>query len=571
MNVRRIAPHLIFAFLFSCSLIYACYVGLPVDFNSDYLDDNVRSVRETTPLQLVRYVLNPLTPAWFYTPRPYLEHIRPLRILIFHLIHRWALFSILPYQVLGALSHGILSAGLWFVVFYWTKRLLWAWFAIFLYASFPSNFYLMTSSVSSDFQFFMSVLFLSTLSLFFMLSHGQFKSKRSYTIAIMTWVLLIWVAIKLKPSGKFIPFICIGFSLLRSRVILQQLGRLRSAILGAVLISTMILIVPLKPFEAWLNDMASSSSNTLGIRPSSQKDLRLFSFNLKKGLERIFFQPDSDNPVAILYRKESPRTFTESIGFFLGWFFWIGIILAPFKLIPFAVRSPSRTNEWDEAFQHYYWILFVWFAMILVGFTSGVSVTDIRYLDFGYVPFVMLFFIMAYAFETKVLRQRHLLRFYFRAFIAIAILHATILNFRDLGKLVGHFGGMQSVLVRAEKDVFQQVYGRPPAEEIELYDRHQALERRAIVVDWYDSMDHGFDEAIEKLKREKMIYFYTRRSDSARLMDFQDVGYSVTLWKRYDFLDSEPIAFKILKGINQIIEKMGGQPLKHEILVYRIH
>ena len=254
-----------------------------------------------------------------------------------------------------------------------------------------------------------------------------------------------------------------------------------------------------------------------------------------------------------------PRSFTENLGFFLAWPFWIGLVLTPFFL--------TRQKQ-NGAYTHFFWLIATWCAAILAGFSSGAHLLDLRFLNFAYPPGVLLFFLMIHAAEAPLCTTPRK-KFFWRGMMFLLISFTIAGNFTHLVKLIGHFGGIQNALVRAEKDVFQSFYKRPP-QKAELYERHAELEKDAVVIDWYNLPPHWLEEVALKTEREKSAYFYSRTSDSDRLKQLREAGYRTTLWKRYDFLDAPPLIFRFFQAINRIRSLLGRPARKHEILIYKI-
>ena len=63
-----------------------------------------------------------------------------------------------------------------------------------------------------------------------------------------------------------------------------------------------------------------------------------------------------------------------------------------------------------------------------------------------------------------------------------------------------------------------------------------------------DSVKSTYSIAIEMLQ-EKKISLKQLVTHKFRLKDFKDQGYKVTLLKEYDFLEANPLAFKLLRRL----------------------
>ena len=556
-------------FLFGFAVIYACYVGLPVDFNSDYIASNIRGADSLSYLKLIRLTLNPLTPAWFYPSAGLMEYLRPLQFLLMKLFFDWFHYSLIPFHVSTAVGHGFLLTIFALIIFYYTRSILLSWLGALLYASFPSNFFMLVSTFALDFQFFLSILTLVALFLFGLLTFGKLKSKLSFFLGVLGWICASWLAIKLKSSEKIIPFICLAFLIFRLRFVIGRIGLLRMWILILGIAGMMILVIPFKPFESWTNDQGFTSKETASIQPSSEKDKQTLSFQWNNLLERTFFVPGGEFPFTTVVRRNIPQSFTENYGFFLGWLFWVSLLLTPIVLARSKVSTdlPFRDQE-GEMKRHCFWLMLIWFGATIAGFANGLNVRDIRLLNFAYVPSVLLLFMMVGTLEQNFFSAAKK-RLFFRIAVAVFVLYTSFSNFFILAKLLGHFGGFQNALVRAEKDVFQSFYHESPDERT-LYERHQDLENRALVVDWYQLPENWFQAAVEKLNREKTVYVYTRTAQSERLEKFKTAGYEPIFLKRYDFLDAKPLIFRAFKRVAEVKHLTGTSGKENAILVYQI-
>jgi hypothetical protein len=196
------------------------------------------------------------------------------------------------------------------------------------------------------------------------------------------------------------------------------------------------------------------------------------------------------------------------------------------------------------------------------------SVADLRFLNFAYIPSILLLLLLTSFLERRFLNVPSS-KFVFRIFVVGIIAYTCFNNFGILGKQLGHFGGMQDTIVRVERDVFESFYGKPP-QGPELYLKHQELENRAVLVDWYQLPETWFEDAVEKLEKEGILYFYSRNEVPDRIKRFSDSGYRTQLWKRYNFFDAKPLIFMIFKKINYLTRRLGGKATDREIFVYVI-
>ncbi len=575
MSQRTKPPflHLTCVFLFAFTFIVFCFVGLPCDFNADHVTINVRGAQSLSYSDLIRLTLNPLTPAWFYPPSGLMEYLRPLEFLWMKVYFDAFQSSLIPFHLTAAVGCGLLAVIFFLMIFYGTNSALFGWLAVLLYISFPSNFFLLTSTFSVGFEYYVSVFSIAALWLFGRLTFGTLKSALGFSLNTLSWIATVWLSIKLKSSEKILPLVFLAFLLWRLKFIRSRIGSFRLGILVACIGLMVLMVIPTRSFEQWVRqfspqtDFSSVKSRMQkDNQPMTQKDKMTFSFHWKNLLARTFLVPGGEFPFSTVYRKAIPRSFSENYGFFLSWFFWISLLLTPFVLA--HAKEPDPSDPLPIS-QHYFWLTLIWFGATIAGFANGLSVEDTRFLNVAYVPSVLLFFAAMGILERNffpLAKQR----LFFRLFLTSAVLYTSLTNFPLFSKLLVHFGGMQDTVVRAERDVFESFYGKKPAGPWTLYEKHHELETRAVVVDWYDLQENWFDQALEKLKRENKIYFYTRTPDGVRLKKFQEAGYAPILWKRYDFFDAKPLAFKFFKANSQIKQLLGKRAKRQEVLIYQI-
>lgn len=556
---RSLPFNLGLAFLVGFLFIFFCFVGLPVDFNADHLE-GIQSVNSLSYVDLVRLILNPLTPAWFFPPDTnWMGYLRPLQYLIIKAYFDWFGYGLVPFHLTVAVGLGLLNVLFFVLIFYATQSLLYAWLGAILYASFPSNFFLHASIFSMDLIYYVSILSILALALFGFLTFGMWKKKLHFLVALFGFVLTIWLVIKLKSTEKILPFVCLGFLLMRFKFILSRIGRFRLALLFSSLLAMWLMVIPLKPFEYWLENLPHQG-RPVSFEPTTQKDRVTFSFSWKNLIQRTFYVPGGEFPFLIPHRREIPRSFTENLGFFLGWLFWLGVLLIPFIL----TRSKEKNGD---AYRHGLGLVLVWFTATILGFSNGQPVLNTRFLNFGYVPSVLLFLGSVGWLEQRFFSEARR-RLFLRGILSLLVIYTTITNFGFFAMLLGHFGGIQDALVRAEKDVFRSFYGEE-SDDRTLYERHLELENRAVIIDWYDLPADWFEMAEGKLRREKKLYFYARGPESEKLKRFVDGGYAVTLWKSYSFFDAKPLFFKATKAIDWA-KSLYKKRKKREILIYLI-
>lgn len=569
MAYRKLILNLVGIFIFGFCFIYAAYVGLPVDFNADHVN-NVQGTEAVSYETLIRMIINPFTPAWFYPAEGRMEYLRPLQFLLMKFYFEKFHYSLVPYHVTAAAGHGILLVIFSIFIYFFSRNILFAWLAALLYTSFPTNFFMMTSVFSMDFQYYVSLLSIASLSLFGFLTFQKVKSKVIFVGSVLTWLITMWLAIKLKSSEKVLPFIMVSFLLLRASFILKRIGWLRTIILVLLLVSATPLVVPLKCFERWTPKQVDVMPS-IQTFPTTKKDKTAFSFQWKNIVQRTFFVPGGEFPFTTMRRRQTPKSFTENYGFFLGWVFWLGLPWLLWFMVLHRRKPCSKEVEVrEEVRRHCLWLIILWFAATIAGFANGISVYDTRLLNFAYVPSIFLFFSILSIFEKNYFNNVTK-RLSFQILLTTFVLYTCLSNFSILGKLISHFGGIQDALVRSEKDIFFAVYHEPPTEKT-LYERHGELESRVAVIDWYELPADWLQTAIEKLNREGIIYFYARSADSERLQELRKAGYPVVFWKRYDFLDAKPLFFRIQRKMLQLKTLFRKSKKKKEnvILIYQV-
>jgi len=557
--------HLIGVFTFAFGFIVICYLGLPIDFNRDYLIVCLGSLTRVDYSELIKLTLNPLTPGWLYPPDRLMEYLRPITTLLFQLGHQWMPYSLIPFHLAAALGHGLLAIYLFVIIDYFTKRALYGWLAVIFYASLPSNFFMMSSISSFDFQYFVSVLSLTALALFYYLTLGRFKRPLTFCLFVVLWIMTVWINIKLKSSEKILPFVFLFFLLIKFPFILKRIALRRISLLFVGITSMMLLVVPLKPFESWIHAHPSKQGTVVvsADKSAGKKETRALSFKWKNAVQRTFFIPGGNFPFTTLQVRKTPRSVSENFGFFPSWILWVGLLL-----LPILQKKQQKQSDLDEENKiHGTVLILVWFFVILAGFSSGADLMDLRFLNFAYVPGIFLLFLIISNLEHFLFKSIPLI---FAFVIASIMIFTSVLNFGQLAKLVGHFSGIQDALVRAERDVYTDFFNEEPKGR-SLYERHQELEDRAVLVNWYQLPVLWMNLAKEKINREGQLYFYTRELEPERLTQLRQAGYSAKLWKRYNFFDAKPVLFGLFKQINALSGRYRNRKAQNsEVIVYKI-
>ena len=557
------------SFLYGFLFIAICYVGFPVDFTADHLT-NVRDSAAFSYGELFKLVLNPTTPAWFYPPPDgSMAYLRPLHFLLMKLYFNLFDYTLPPFHITAAVGNGILGLVLFVFIYHWTRSLLLGFLGIVFYSSLPSNYFTMSSTFAMDFQHFIGLTTLSSLALFGQLTLKKKKRPEAFALLLIGWLVLTWLAIKLKSSEKIVPFICGAFLAVRWKFITGRIGLERSALILLVILGMTVLVVPFKSFDAWTGKQ-NTQVREIAARPSSEKDKAAFSFHWKNLIQRTFYVPGGAFPFTTVSRSDIPRSFSENYGFFLSWFFWLNLLMMPVMLSRWRRSQVSEEEtERREGFLHYLCLYLIWFLSTIAGFSNGLSVLDTRFLNFAYLPSMFLLF-MFLDLDGHLVFSKPKPRQVFTAIMAFLILFSALSNMDVFTGLLTHFGGMQNAVVRAETDVYREVFGEEPT-SISLYERHLELEGKALFIDWYDHGNDWFPGAETRLKQGGILYFYSREDDSPRLEQFRRAGYAVSAWRRYELLDAKTGIFTFLrwgKKIKNSLRKKTKQSPK--ILVYKI-
>ena len=556
--------------------IFSLYAGLPIDFNADHITINVRGADTMSYSELISLILNPLTPAWFYPPNGLMEYLRPLEFLGIKLLFHVSNYSLTPFHLTAAITNGILMVIFLLIIFYVTRSLFWSWLGVLLYLSFPSNLFLMLSTFSVDFQYSVSILSTVALILFGLATLRPMK-KSTFFLSLMGWIITVWFAIKLKSSEKILPLIFLAFITLKFRSILKDIGRTRLIVVLVLCFGMIVLVVPFRPFHQWLKKNivieSTSQDSTKIIQPTNQKDAQTFSFRWENLFYRTFCVPKEECSLMTLKRDKLPRSFSANYGFFLAWFFWIGLIASPIMWSYIKKNQNLIPAEKLDEYGHFFSLWLVWFGATIAGFANGLNVYDTRFLNIAYVPSIpILFAIIAmteYAFFSASSNKKNGKKILYRGLFLLILIYSLGSNYTILAKMVGNFGGAQDAVVRAERDIFRDFFQQTP-NRLTLYERHHELENRAIIVDWYDLPDNWFEQAEEKLRRENQIYLYSRTHDPEKLTQFKEKGYEVFLWKRYNYLDAKPLVFKIFKAIAHFKNMLRKPKKENVILIYKI-
>jgi len=306
------------------------------------------------------------------------------------------------------------------------------------------------------------------------------------------------------------------------------------------------LVVPLKPVPP-PQDVTEEELQKIFIK----KDENMFRMSIPNLLARTFVMPDSENPLTTVELDQLPNTLTGNMGFFLGWFFWLGMIFTPILWLRAGHRGRPKGSH-EEQFQrrlHGFILVVIWFFAVIAAFATGAPLGEVRYLNYAYIPATLLI-----GFMIRLIEDAFLLRLPARTWFAIVVsvlVGFTILqNIKFLKKWVCHFGGMQHAISESEKIIHTSFFGQTPAGMV-LYNRHGELEERAVLVLWYELPADWFDQAMDRLQRENVLFVKTREESDPKLERFRDRGREVEKLAVISLDDAKPAIFRVQRWLEQ--------------------
>lgn len=564
MTGNRVLMHVILVFISAFFLIYALYVGLPYDFNADL----VRDPTVTSPLtysKLISYTLTPATPAWSYYSR--IEELRPFRYVLHKFFLETFHADLASVHIFVAVGHGLLAVAFFLITYWITRRKLYSWLMVLLYASFPTNAVSLLGFVSLEMQYLFSALTLLAMAALIYLTWNPSVSIVNRALLILTWLAITWLAIKWKSSEKILPFAYLLF------LVLNFLGRRRIRLkpfllLLLVNLAMFFLVIPMRLNHP--EPLVAKSLKTIdaySLKSFQKKEKQTVDFRLANLVESVVALPGTKNPLFTFPSKEQPSSFTGNLGFFLGWAFWLGLLLSPL-LLKYAGRSVHLNVDHAEPFQariHAMRLNLAWFFLVLTSFSSSQVPGDVRYLNFALVPAVVLMAFLIRLVHDALIKHTKARRL-FSALITTIFLFTLFRNYTFLVKWVGHFGGLQHSLYESDALIYRKFYKEEPRSLL-LLQRHVELEDRVVLVSWYDWGNNWFEKAEEKLKRERVLFVKVRQEDDEKLEKFRQAGYRVDKLKSFPFYDAKPLFFQFSKLLIQM-------KLKHfknlQVVLYQV-
>ena len=539
--MKRLSIHLLLAFLFGFFIIYFLYVGLPYDFNADILRDE-KITSATTYGQLFSYLAHPTTPAWFFYSR--MEELRPIMYIIHKFFFETCPGSLFPVHLIVALAHGLLAVA-FFAVFYWiTGNKLYSWLLLLLYASFPTNGVMLAGYVSLEIQFLLSVLELAGMACLIILTAKTPQSAFKRTLLILGWLGATWIAIKWKSSEKILPFVYLGFLIFRFKFIRQRIGARFLALLALTNLFMFVLAVPLKAPQKDAPALSKPATQEQAV--FGQKEKQMTRFHLSTLLARTFLPPGEENPLLTFSLDKLPTSFTGNLGFFLGWFFWLGLIHA--AVLHFRIKQESLPESFQRRL-HAFCLTLFWFLAVVAGFGAGKLAMEVRYLNYAYVPGVILIAFLLRIFQEFFFRAALVRKISVFAFSGM-VLFVLIQNYGFLTKWIGFYGGVQHANYESDKFMFENVFRSKP-KGFDILRKHGELENRKLFVSWYDAKPDWLGDVKAKLNREKFIYLKSRGEPDEKLDLLRKEGLRVEPAAYFSFYDAKPLFFRFSKFLIQ--------------------
>ena len=540
--MKRLSIHLILSFLFGFFIIYFLYAGLPYDFNADILRDE-KLTSSVSYSQLFSYIVNPSTPAWFFYPR--MEELRPFMYVIHKFFLETFPGNLLPVHLIVALAHGLLAAA-FFLIFYWiTENSLCSWLLIFLYASFPTNGVMLAGYVSLEIQFLLSALELGGIAALTILTARPPRTVLKKAFLILGWLAATWIAIKWKSSEKILPFVYLAFLIFRFNFIRQHVGARLLTLIALTNLFMFVLAVPLKTPTLHSGQSVSAPSERERT-VFTQKEKQMTRFHFPTLLARTFLPQDEKNPLFTVSLDKFPTSFTGNLGFFLGWVFWVGLFTV--AVLHFRTR-PDHFSEPLKLRLHALTLILFWFLAVVAGFGAGKLTAEVRYLNYAYVPGVILIGFLLRIFQEFFFRTPRAGKVSVLVFSGM-VLFTLIQNYGFLTKWVGFYGGIQHANYESDKLMYESVFHSKP-KGFDVLRKHGELEDRALFVTWYDAKPDWFEKVKAKFEREQFLFVKSRGEPDEKLDRFRQEGYKAEPAATFSFYDAKPLFFRFSKFLIQ--------------------
>lgn len=554
---RSLLLHAAAAGFFGAFVIVWFYLGLPYNFSAD-LPAHDTALKHFSYSDLLRYTINPLTPAWFFMTE--IGYLRPIYYLIVKLFFDNFGANLVPVHTAVAIGLGCLSAFFFLAAAVITRRKWIAWLIALLYVGIPTNAPMIAGYLSLDLQYLHSLVIIGALACYAALIFPAPQSRAKTISLIVGWVLLTWIAIKWKSSEKLLPFIYLTGILLKFPSLASQGGIKKPLTLLLLGLSMLLLVAPIKKFEITAQDSPEPGASS-ALHVYTVKDQRMFRSDPKNIWYRTFFAPGQPNPLLKISSDAMPHSLSGDLGPLLFVFFCGGMV-ASFWLIRF--RRKERGRDSPDPLEHIFVVTTLWFLTVLASFVSGAPLEEVRYLNFALVPMMLLLaFLVRFFFD--IFEARRLTRRILTGFLLLAFGIPVVQNALTLSKWVGHFAGMQYVLSEVEKTVYERVYGPLPS-LLTLHYQHPELEREYEFTCWYNHPADWKERTLERIKSKGRLFILARSKDDPRLQGLQAEGVRLTGPEVFLLINARPLMFAVARELSQrgMLRKMKHQ----EVLLY---
>lgn len=533
------------------------YLGLPYNFSAD-LPAHDTALKHFGYADLVRYTLNPLTPAWFFMTE--IGYLRPIYYLIVKLFFDYFGANLVPVHVAVAVGLACLSMFFFTATALITKRKWVAWLIVLLYLGIPTNAPMIAGYLSLDLQYLHSLISIGALGCLAALTFPSVRKRGAAAGLIVAWILLTWISIKWKSSEKLLPFIYGAFLVWKSPGLLKNFGFKRPLILVAINLAMLLLVIPVKKFDVTLRDTSLASKQS-SLHIYTVKDQRMFRSDPKNIWYRSFFAPGQPNPLLNITSNNMPYSLSGDLGPLLFFFFFFSMGGSFWLIKRRRLQTKLATADTPE---HLFELTLIWFLVTLASFASGAPLEEVRYLNFALVPMMLLLgFLIRFWFDlvhAKLILKRGL-----TVFLLVIFAIPITQNFLTLSKWTGHFGGMQHVLYELEKTVYERLYGPLPS-PLQLHYQHPELERAHEFTSWYNQSSDWMKKTLRKIEEKERIFVFARSEDDPRLRELRAAGVQLSNPTIFPLIEARPLMFAVARGLNRLglLKKMKRQ----EVLLY---
>ncbi len=551
---------LILVFLLGAFSVLFLYLGLPFDFTQDLVTHDSVLANQSYK-ELLSFALSPFTPAWFYMTE--IGYLRPIYYLIVKSFIDVFGLVLWPIHAAVALGAGVLACLIFALTSKITGRKLFGWLVTIFYLTIPTNAEMIVGFLSADLQYWHSCVVLGAVFSFAYVVWSP-RNQRNKFFAFVGWILLTWIAIKWKSSEKLLPVIYLAFLLLRMRWVISRLGAARFGALLGINLLMFILVIPIKMIDQPKIDYGIQENVPLA-NVYTPKDATTLKADPKNIYFRTIVNPGHENPLTNLMLDKRPNTFTGIFGFFLGWFFWIGLLASP---LLWRKTWPLSEDDRFIVSKHLMQVLATWFFITVGSFALGAPLSEVRFLNFAIVPALILLAFEIKLFDAYFGSMHRIVKQCFHGFLILAFVFVTAQNTAFLLKWVAHFGGIQHALVESEKTIYRSYFQEEPTLS-ELFHRHKELEQKAVLVGWYDLPSDWIDFATQRINQQGVLFYKVRTDDDEALKQFQDRDYQVTKVGDFYFNEADPIFFRLWHAVSKQFSITS--PKKNpKIVVYQI-